>query len=255
MNVKSIGRLYHRIKTWLVALAIAAPLILHYAPLPAEWERNALPIALACAFGIVVELLFSIDNKVNRRAVAKQYGSFTEAIPDILNLVSRRKQGKHVIKVLASTGGTTVATLLPQLLAAIHRQHLQIDFRIILVNPESPLLSVMPTHWAREMPLSVERLRNFAEAGADEGTVLTCSKYAYVPCLRGVLIDDIHLFAGFFAWSGAGADLLSGAEQPHFYLRRDTTNAYLFQVWDGWFSHAPSVRVFPDNDSGSAGRV
>lgn len=243
MNVKSIGRLYHRINTWLAVLAIATPLILHYAPLPAEWERNALPIALGCAFGIVVELLISIDKKLDRRPVAKQYRSFTEAIPDILSLATSRKRGKHVIKVLASTGATTVNALLPGLLAAIRKQQVQIDIHINLVNPDSPLRALMPAHWAAEVPISVDRLRKSAATGVE----IMCSKYDYVPCLRGVLVDDAHLFVGFFTWSSAKPDSLSGSEQPHFYLRRDATNGYLFQLWGGWFSYAPSVRVLPDS--------
>jgi len=247
MKVNFIGRVYHRIKAWLVALAIAAPLILHYAPLPAEWERKALPIALACAFGVVVELLISIDKRLNRRTIAKQYRSFSDAIPDILALVSRRKRRRHVIKILAATGGTTVNTLLPGLQVATRERQVQLELRINLVNPHSPLCSLMPVHWAEEMPISVARLRTFVGTKTD----LTCSKYDYVPCLRGVLIDNIHLFVGFFTWSSANPDSLSGSEQPHFYLRRDTTNEYFFKLWDSWFSYAPSVRIFPDN-SGAA---
>ena len=196
----------------------------------------------------MLETLISIDKKLNRRNLAKQYGTFTDAIPDIVTLAGRRKRGGHVIKVLASTGATTVNTLLPGLLAEIRKQHVQIAIQIKLVNPDSPLRSLMPAHWSAETPISITRLRSAAAAGME----VKCSRYDYVPCLRGVLIDNIHLFAGFFTWDSAQPASLSGAEQPHFYLHRDTANEYLFQLWDGWFSQAPSVRILPDNSSAGA---
>jgi hypothetical protein len=242
MDVKWVAHIYHRVKTWLTALAIVAPLALHYGPVPREWEARALPLAIACAFGITVEMLVSIERKLDAKLAYKRYEHVADCIPDIIDLVAQpSRKGPHVVKVLASTGGTTVNVLLPRIINAVRATHCTIDFRICLVNPASPLSSLMPTHWVDEARVSVKRLMD--EAAAE--LKLTCSQYDYVPCLRGILIDDSHLFLGFFSWSDGNKDFISGSAQPHFYLRRDVQNDYVFRLWEGWFDYAPSERIFP----------
>jgi hypothetical protein len=237
--IKLISRLYHRTKKGLVIVAIAIPLMLHYLPVPEKLKSESIPLAIVCAFGIAVEMIVSIDKKLDGRTSFKEYSRLVDAIPDVLDILRRGKRGGHVVKLIGSSGGTTVNTLLPEIKNLAREEGHKIDFQILLVDPDSPLRSFMPEHWTNEADVSFQRL----EATAGGGLKITCSKYAYLPCLRGILIDNLHLFLGCFAWAEGSA--LSGATEPHFYLRRSTQNEYVFRVWSSWFDRSPKEPHLP----------
>jgi glycerophosphoryl diester phosphodiesterase len=174
----------------------------------------------------------------------------TDAIPDMLDLVNRRRSRAHSIKVLASSAGTTVNTLLPGLAKSARDERARFDLRIKLIDPDSPLAPHMPPHWPEEARLSIRRLADFHQ----EGVTIACSQYPYLPCLGGVLIDDNHLFLGFYAWEqNQQAKTLQGAEEPHFYFRRGSKTEYPFHLWESWFDLAPEHPV--EQIPRSAGRA
>jgi hypothetical protein len=237
MKTGQVAKLFHRIKTWLLWLAIATPLVLHYAPVPPEWESKALPLAVACALGVAVEMLASIEEKLRHHLPYKEYPSFTDAIPDILELLSAKKSG-HVIKILSSSGGTTINTLISRIAGIVPIENRgRIELRLNIVSPESPLVSAMPSHWKDEVRLSLSRLKQ-----QSAGMQIHCFEYDHLPCLRGVLIDDYHLFFGFFRWDDQGS--LAGAEQPHFYVKRTEQTHYFVDIWESWFDHGRTREVW-----------
>lgn len=238
--MEKFWRLYHRVEKALIAVAIAVPLALHYLPFSAEAKNEALPPAVALAFIVVLGLLFSIDKKLDARIGRKEYRAMTDAIPDMIQIVEKKRSGGHSVKVIASTAATTVTTLLPRLEQITHGQHANIDVQIKLIDPHSPLAAMMPSHWAEETASTLKRLEGFRH----QNVRITCSQYSYLPCLGGILIDDNHLFLGFYVWeqNQQGASL-QGAEQPHFYFQRGASGEYWFRLWESWFNLAPAIAV------------
>lgn len=149
---------------------------------------------------------------------------------------------RHSLKVIASAGGSTLNTVLPSLARAMPAGF---DLSILVINLNSSLIDLMPDHWKKEVDLSVSRLRTLANSSGDKINV-ACWQYDYVPCVRGVIIDNQHLFLGFFVWEdSSGKPLLSGAEQPHLYYRREPQHDHQFRLFDRWFTHAPRQQVIP----------
>ena len=241
-----VKRIFHWVEKAFVVVAIAVaigtPLALHYLPLPADWKGEALPTAVALAFIVVLRLLFSIEKKVGTNVSYREYRTMTDAVPDMLQILKRQRSRPHTVKVLASTGATTVNTLLPGLAQRARDERARFDFQIKLIAPDSPLAQHMPPHWREEVRVSIKRLEDFRQAGV----TIACFQYPYLPCLGGVLIDENHLFLGFYLWEQSQqTTTLQGAEQPHFYFRRGSRTEYPFRLWESWFDLAPERAAGP----------
>ena len=195
-------------------------------------------MAIALAFLVVLKLLFSIDKKIDGRIAYREYPTMAEAVGDIIHLAEKRRLGGHSIQVLASTAATTVNAVLPRLEHLAQTSDMSVNVHIKLINPRSALARLMPDHWAEETIISLRRLKEFRHLA------ITISQYPYLPCLGGVLIDDNHLFLGFYVWEqNEQGNFLQGAEQPHFYFRRGLRTEYPFRLWESWFDLAPSDPV------------
>src|SRR5579864_8523647 len=175
--METVRRIFHWIEkifiTIAIALAIATPLALHYLPLPAEWKNEVVPTAVALAFIVILRLLFLIDKKVSTGDSYREYPTMTDAIPDMLNIFTAHRSRTHSIKVLASTAATTVNTLLPRVAQSRGGSSNRFDVQVKLIDPDSPLVALMPSHWPEETRVSINRLNAFRQ----EGVTVTCSKY------------------------------------------------------------------------------
>ena len=240
--IGSVRSLYRKSRRALLYFDLVFVVILFYAgkyfpPL----RDQLLPAAIAGAFLLLLETLFAISDSLQDKIGIMQYTSLSQALPKIADLVRKGAHCKHTVKVIASTGGTTINTIIPTLL-----EHLAdpIELSLVIINPDHTQLSPhLPRYWAQEAYSTIARLQD-SIVQCDPRVTITCHTYDYIPCVHGVLIDGQHLFLGFFMWvkSGNGV-VLSGSQQPHVYYRRAPAYENLFRLFETWFDDSPRKRV------------
>ena len=240
--IKSIRSLYRRSRRTLLYVDLMFVVILFYAGKYFRPLRDQLlPAAIASAFLILLETLFAISDSLQDKIGIMQFTSLSQALPKMADLVRKGMNRKHTVKVIASTGGTTINTIIPTLL-----EHLAnpIDLSLVIINPDHPQLSTyLPRHWAQEACSTIARLED-SIIQCDPRVTITCHTYDYIPCVHGVLIDGQHLFLGFFMWVKSGNRVvLSGSQQPHVYYRRAPVYENLFRLFETWFDDSPRKRV------------
>jgi hypothetical protein len=240
--IKSIRSLYRKSRRTLLYIDLVFVVVLFYAgkyfvPL----RDHLLPAAIASAFLILLETLFAISDSLQDKIGVMQYTSLSQALPKMADLVSKCANGKHTVKVIASTGGTTINSIIPTLLDHLANP---IELSLVIINPDLTRLSPhLPRHWAQEAGSTIARLEDHM-AQCDPRVTITCHTYDYIPCVHGVLIDGQHLFLGFFMWVKSGNRvMLSGSQQPHVYYRRAPAYENLFRLFETWFDDSPRKQV------------
>mgnify|MGYP001381221031 CR=1 FL=1 len=240
--LKAIRTFYQRIKRALLYFDLVFIVVVFYGGRYLGSLRDQLlPAAVAGAFAILLESLFSINDSLEEKLGTASYTSISHAVPRMVELLKRRSRRTHSVKIIASTGGTTVNTILPTLM---HEIGAPLEVHMLMLDPAMHFSEALPAHWAQESQTTFNRLGPLA--GQHDNVKFTCSLYDYIPCVHGVLIDDRHLFLGFFAWSETGGRAeLSGAQQPHTYYHRSAVYENLFTVFETWFANAPKRQVLP----------
>jgi hypothetical protein len=240
--IRSIRSLYRKSRRTLLYIDLVFVVILFYAgkyfpPL----RDQLLPAAIAGAFLILLETLFAISDNLQEKIGIMQYTSLSQALPKMADLVRKGLNCKHTVKVIASTGGTTINTIIPTLLEQLTNP---IELSLVIINPDPTLLSPhLPRHWAQEACSTIARLEDCINQ-CDPRVTITCHTYDYIPCVHGVLIDGQHLFLGFFMWVKSGNKVvLSGSQQPHVYYRRAPAYENLFHLFETWFDDSPRKQV------------
>lgn len=158
-----------------------------------------------------------------------------DALPKIRETVSHDKE-KTSVKIIAATGATTLVAILPEIKYASHAKKLEVT--IAILDPDTPYKEQIPGHWPSEINTTIMRLRT--ETG-DNRTSIDYFLFTILPVTHGLLINDEHLFLGFFSWARKnGKYQLSGAELPHHYYQRSKPeHQYYFDLFDSWFQYCP----------------
>jgi len=254
--IKSIQLLYRKSRRTLLYVDLVFVVTLFYTGKYFPALRDTLlPAGIASAFLILLETLFAISDSLQDKIGIIQYTSLSQALSKMADLVSKNGNRKHTVKVIASTGGTTINTLIPTLLAHLANP---IEVSLVIINPDQTRLSPhLPRHWAQEAGSTIARLED-SMIQYDPRVTITCHTYDYIPCVHGVLIDGQHLFLGFFIWVKSGNKVeLSGSQQPHVYYRRAPAYENLFRLFETWFDNSPrnqviSTAVGAESSSGAA---
>ena len=240
--INSIRFLYRKSRRTLLYIDLLFIVVLFYAgkyftPL----RDQLLPAAIASAFLILLETLFAISDSLQDKLGSMQYMSLSQALPKMADLIRKGSNRRHTVKVIASTGGTTINTIIP---ALIEQQPNPIELSLIITNPDhNPLCQHLPRHWTQEASSTIARLEDIVQQ-KDSHVTITCYTYDYIPCIHGVLIDGQHLFLGFFMWVKTGNKVvLSGSQQPHVYYRRAPSYENLFCLFETWFDESPRKQV------------
>lgn len=245
--IEAIKRFYQKSKRALIYIDLVFVVIVFYAgKYLGAWRDQLLPAAIAGAFAILLEILFSISDSVGTRQEIVEYPNINMAFPKIIELVKQGSHRKHSVKIIASAGGTTVNSIVPQL---IHETNEPLDISISLINPKMRANEYLPKHWVLESRATLNRLEKIA---LEETTrvKIVCNTYDYIPCIRGFLIDNQHLFLGYFYWVTSGKTVeLKGAEQPHAYYKRSPENERFFRLFESWFDNAPHHQAIPAQKS------
>ncbi len=240
--VNPLRSLYSKSRRTLLYADLVFVVVLFYAGKYFPSLRDKfLPAAIASAFFILLETLFAISDSLQDKLGSMQYMSLSQALPKMADLIRKSSNRRHTVKVIASTGGTTINTIIP---ALIEQQPNPIELSLIITNPNhNPLCEHLPRHWAQEASSTISRLEDIVHQN-DARVAIACYTYDYIPCIHGVLIDEQHLFLGFFMWVKSGNKMvLSGSQQPHVYYRRAPSYENLFCLFETWFDESPRRRV------------
>jgi len=240
--IKSIQLLYRKSRRTLLYVDLVFVVTLFYTGKYFPALRNTLlPAGIASAFLILLETLFAISDSLEDKLGLIQYTSLSQALSKMADLVGKNGNRNHTVKVIASTGGTTINTLIPAFLAYLANP---IEISLVVINPDQTRLSpYLPRHWAQEAGSTIARLED-SVIQYDPRVKITCHTYDYIPCVHGVLIDGQHLFLGFFIWVKSGNKVeLSGSQQPHVYYRRAPAYENLFRLFETWFDNSPRNQV------------
>ena len=241
--IRTVRKFYQKSKRALVYIDLAFIVIVFYAgKYLGTLREQLLPAAIVGAFAIILESLFAINDSLQEKTGIAHYTSISQAVPKMIELIKQGGRRKHDVRIIASSGGTTINTILPALLE--HKTD-QLRVGLLVVDPDKQLPPYFPDHWASEASSTVKRLEQIA-ARKDPAVAVTCYTYDYAPCVHGVLIDGQHLFIGFFVWVKSGETMeLSGAQQPHVYYRRTAAYENLFHLFETWFENAPRRQIIP----------
>jgi hypothetical protein len=175
---------------------------------------------------------------------SNDYTSMSEATSLLCN-IAKKEQEKLSINIIASTGGSTVSTLLPSIVNATNAYRIEIS--IFLINKSSPIASYYPGHWANETDVILEKIRT-EWADYEQKNIQSFDVYLYdfLPILHGIMLNDEHLLFGFYSWKHfSGKIQLSGAESQHRYysMEKQPASHFLFDVFHDWIEHMPCEKI------------
>ena len=236
-NVRYFSRIYERTKKWLIVADILFLVIVFYLGdlLNLGALRDQLLVAAAIGIlAILFEILMFISENMKPKPEVT-FSSLYEALPKINEMVEDDKEITS-IKIIAATGGTTVSSILPSIVKNSQAKKLEISMGVI--DPDTPYREWLPSRWPAEVRTSIKRLADEFES---ERISVDIFYFRVLPVTHGLLINDKHLFLGFFGWTESNnRPLLAGAQLPHrYYNASEPDSKYQFDLFRSWFEHCP----------------
>ena len=234
--LKRISRIYEKVKKCVIYVDIIFLAVLfslgHFF---GHWYVELITAGVFAILLILFEVLLSISSSLQTRPETSVFPSLSDALPKIREIVSHDRE-KTSVKIIAATGGTTLVAILPEIKHASHAKKLEV--RIGILDPDTPYKELIPQHWPSEINTSIARLT--AEP-SDNQTSMDYFLFTILPVTHGLLINDEHLFLGFFSWTRKDDKRqLGGAELPHYYYQRSKPeHKYYFDLFDSWFQYCP----------------
>lgn len=235
--LKRIPKIYEKAKSWIIYGIIIFLIIGFYfgdilglGP----WREE---ILVALALGILA-ILFSILLEISRNLKIKPaievFPSLYDALPRIRELVSHDRQTS--VKIIAATGGTTLETILPAIRESSPAGKIKISMGILA--PDTPSKEYIPPHWIGEIETTIGRLEEFKSGRVS----VDLFQFDMLPVPHGLILNDEHLFLGFFSWATieSGKSQLAGAELPHHYYHKSHPEyEYYCNLFESWLTHSP----------------
>lgn len=234
--LKRIPEIYEKVKKWVIYVDIIFLAVLFsLGQFFGYWYVELIAAGVFAILLILFEVLLSISSSLQTRPEMSAFPSIYEALPKIKEIVSRDKQTTSV-KIIAATGGTTLATILPSIKAASSAQRIEVAIGIL--DPRTRYKEWIPQHWPSESKTSIARLRTEFN---DRRTSVDTFRFEILPVTHGLLINDEHLFLGFYSWTRSDDKRqLSGAQLPHYYYHKSKPEyTYYFDLFDSWFRYCP----------------
>lgn len=234
--LRRISEIYEKVKSWIIyGDIIFLAILFFFGQLFGSWREE---LFVAAALGILIilfEVLMSISSNLRTEPKTSVFSSIYEALPNIKEIVSRDKNVTSV-KIIAATGGTTLATILPSIKKDSPAK--KIEVAIGVLAPDTQYKKWIPLHWPSESKTNIERLRT---EFTDSRTSVNVFQFEILPVTHGLLLNDEHLFLGFYNWViSEDKCQLSGAQLPHYYYHRSKPeHAYYFDLFESWFQYCP----------------
>jgi hypothetical protein len=236
-----LGNVYNISKKWIIYLDLFLILVLlYFGDFLAPLRDILLPTVVVSILAILLETIQSLEAGVSKSFVRREFPTILEAIPMLCEAVSHDKD-RTIVEIIASTGGTTVSSVLPRIMQSSKASIIEIS--IHLVNPDSVFTNWFPSHWSQEAQVVIERVKSEIRSDRVRLTVYT---YDNLPVLHGIMIDKTDLLLGFFGWKHfSGKVQLSGAERPHrYFTRKEVESDYFFDLFEDWLEYSPSQLVY-----------
>jgi hypothetical protein len=181
----------------------------------------------------------------NRPSSTKEFKTLSESTSLLCDIASKEKE-KLTIEIVAATGGTTISTILPSIIKNTSAPKIEIS--IFLVNKESPMAMYFPNHWAKEVDIVIDKIKqDWSNNPNPKVTSFNVYLYDFLPTLHGVMLNNKHLVFGFFGWKHfSGGIQLSGAEASHRYYSKEKhpDSQFIIDMFDDWVENMPSKKVY-----------
>lgn len=234
--LKIISRLYKSLRKWILYGSLFLTLmIIYFGDLLGEIKNDLIPAFIVSVVAIIFEVITSLEEKVSNQENFIEFSLLSEAVPFLAKKVQENNE-KTLIEIIASTGGTTISSVLPTLINNSNAK--QIDISLMLINSNSPFANWFPDHWITEVEIVKNRINQLT---TNNNVNINLFVYDNLPVIHGIMINKSHLVIGFFGWRHySGRTELSGAEQTHrYYNIRDPKNEYHFDLFEDWFENSP----------------
>lgn len=186
-----------------------------------EWEP--LILVLSLFFGIIgIEIFEIVGNK------EKIFDDVSEAAPMIKKLIQIHEK-THYLKIIVSTGGLTIDAYLRDLL----ENHTgRLDISINFLKFDNKFYHLLPGSWPNETIITIETIEKLIKNKSN--ITFNYKYYNYLPCIQGVLIDEVHLFVGFFSWKN-GENRFANQNNIYTYYKLSKRTKKHFGVFNNWF--------------------
>ena len=233
---KQLSEIYEKGKRWIAYGSIISILIISYfGNIFGVWRDELLITFASIILVLLFDLLISISKNIKVKPT-KQFSSISTALPVIEEIVGQYENIS--VKILAATGGTTFASILPSIIDKSKARKIEISMGIL--DPSS-ISEYTPSHWHSEIRTTIKRLREFVNHRVHIDLFL----FEALPAPHGLVINNKHLFIGFFNWRKIGEDFqLSGAQLAHnYYHIGEPEFDYYFNLFESWFNYSPHRKI------------
>jgi hypothetical protein len=228
-------------KNWIATAGLIVTwILLQFGGLLGPIRDALLPTAIAITVGALFRILMPLEQRISEFLRQDTMPSIAAALPRIAEITSQDRDTTEV-RLLASTGGTALASLIPRVLASSPARH--VLFILHVVDPDGVSARWFPDHWHEEVRTVVRRIKTKTWPSHVHWIVRS---YQHLPVVGGVLINGKHLFLSFYRWRDFSGEIeLSGSESEHRYVREGTPGSgFFFTVFRDWFEDSPSSLVW-----------
>ncbi len=206
------------------------------------WSQ-LLPAAVAGAFAILIEILFSMNDGLQKNIDAEEYKTINKIMTKIIEIIYLENKKINEIVIIGSSGGTSINVLVQHIMDTAK---MPFEITLVIADPNSKQAKYFPEHWATESRATIERISSINKT-KPENLTIKCYTYDYFPCVSGILINNNHLFLSTYTWSTP--DHLSARLHSHFYYYRSSLTETYFQIFETWLNYAPKKEIAPSPNS------
>jgi FMN phosphatase YigB (HAD superfamily) len=233
---KIIRNIFEKVRVWIIFIDIVFLFIVSLlGDIFGNWRERLLLAGGLVVLSLLFQVLISIVNTYKKENETVVFSSIVDALDKIKEVVKDYKQVLEV-KIIAATGGNTLGSIIPAIIQTSPARKIEITMGVL--SPKSNNLDWIPSHWPAESTIIIERLKSDFIGSK---TSVDLFLFDNLPVIHGLLINDEHLFLGFYEWTQqAGQYVLEGSQLPHtYYKANDTKDKHYFELFKSWFEHCP----------------
>lgn len=200
------------------------------------FTASLLPLVVAASFVLLLEVLLSIEQRVRSISAPETFPNLLEAFVRLRELLTKRNRRSREMHVIASTGGSSY-----EVISHLAKTSCNLNIKLLILDEDTPEIDTYASHWkleCKEIKRRIEQLQQDPRF-LERGNTIDYRTYRHIPIMKGFLIDDRYLLAGFYLWVQDGmAKQLVGANNPYFYCSTDDpTGESLYPAFKGWFEY------------------
>jgi hypothetical protein len=228
---------------------------------PRQWQEtleewvgpvftHQIPLAVAVLLGVVVAALLRRQRLVRglEYMTPTEYGGISDVAPRRIQLRVTEILGtlgdtdptnEHIARLVVLTGRNTLHYL-DQVIER-YASRARWDIRVLILNPESPEIEQLASGTREDARAGCAFLGSLQRkiAAKARPARLSWRMYTELPRVRGFLLDEDHLFFGFFVWEEIdGSARLREQNKGFVYAGpRDQLSRDCIAFFKSWFDH------------------